>query len=725
MGLIKDMHSKNAPKGMMLPKPTTDGDNTVIAAKTGEYVLPPEVVAKIGVDKLDAMVAMMTGQTPGGKPAMMDGMAEEMAEGEMMGMASGGKVQGYARGGLISQIEKGLSNAMTVGASLMPDPVQKRAVDPMEDVRRWMPDTMQMDVINPMAEGLAPTEKKPLMGYAEGGLIEDNPLYRRLSRYSPNQTIPPNATTNASPRAPELRSFTPEAGRLQPGATTPRISQLTQAPQGIAAPSRTVAELDARAAGKSPSMPKGGSASFAPSGNPSAVQSAKPVNSLAARATGPVSKLARAIPGATAFALNQGVNQSFADMDTGYRDEFNRSVGADTPLQTAGADTVRTLANVGDAVTLGLAGRLGRGIASATGGGSFGEGFASDSDRDRFLVGKQQPAAPQMTDKERSDEIARRRAALEGPQSTPAPTQAAPAPVASATPAAPRSAPARTGRGLIAGLAQQQPQAPQQDPALQAAIDASPIASVQSGPVGPEGANGHVVSYKDGRQAFVQQLPEDAKAWYAMTGRAGSNSPVEVIKGSERFVASPESGFQAVPKFVADAGQTGNYVNAAAQGWIDRSAPLAAEARNRIAEINAQGDKQIAVSNATDRDGTGRGLRNRLTALQVGQAEQEEQIRQKAIAGDPQAIQQWNMLRSAKGGNADEWAATSRETPIDPTNPMMGTVKEPMLYNKRTGELRPANTVQSNSTPAGMKQVGTSGGKPVYQDARGNRFIGD
>lgn len=103
-------------KGAKLPHPTTDGDDQVIAAKTGEYVLPPEVVAMIGVDKLDAMVAQMTGKQPGGKPAMMNDM--DMDDMGMMGHAKGGMVErakmkpgmkppmkmdmmGYAAGGVI------------------------------------------------------------------------------------------------------------------------------------------------------------------------------------------------------------------------------------------------------------------------------------------------------------------------------------------------------------------------------------------------------------------------------------------------------------------------------------------------------------------------------------------------------------------------------------------------------------------------------------------------
>jgi hypothetical protein len=72
------------------------------------------------------------------------------------------------------------------------------------------------------------------------------------------------------------------------------------------------------------------------------------------------------------------------DLASGYRDQFQKDMGVETPLGSVVADTARTLASVGDAATFGVAGRLGRGIASAVGGGSFMDGFTSDSARDQF-----------------------------------------------------------------------------------------------------------------------------------------------------------------------------------------------------------------------------------------------------------------------------------------------------------------------------------------------------
>lgn len=90
------------------------------------------------------------------------------------------------------------------------------------------------------------------------------------------------------------------------------------------------------------------------------------------------------VRGALPVAAIGGAVGSFSDMNTGYRDHFNESVGATGPVSSVLGDAARVMGNVGDAITFGLGGRLGRGISAATSGGSFSEGFMSESDRDRF-----------------------------------------------------------------------------------------------------------------------------------------------------------------------------------------------------------------------------------------------------------------------------------------------------------------------------------------------------
>lgn len=106
------------------------------------------------------------------------------------------------------------------------------------------------------------------------------------------------------------------------------------------------------------------------------------------------------VRGALPVAAIGGVVDSFADVNSGYRDKLNESIGATGPVSSVAGDAARVMGNVGDAITFGLAGRLGRGLSSLTNGGGFGEGFMSESDRDKYnreqmqrVMGQQAPAA--------------------------------------------------------------------------------------------------------------------------------------------------------------------------------------------------------------------------------------------------------------------------------------------------------------------------------------------
>lgn len=104
--------------------------------------------------------------------------------------------------------------------------------------------------------------------------------------------------------------------------------------------------------------------------------------------------------GALPVAAIGGAVDSFADVNSGYRDKFNESIGATGPVSSVAGDAARVMGNVGDAITFGLAGRLGRGLSNLTSGQSFTEGFMSESDRDKYnreqmqrVMGQQAPAA--------------------------------------------------------------------------------------------------------------------------------------------------------------------------------------------------------------------------------------------------------------------------------------------------------------------------------------------
>lgn len=799
MGLIQDMGKKGR-AGAKLPVPTTAGDDQVIAAKTGEYVLPPEVVQAIGLDKLNALVQSITGQPPGGQPAEMPQMDGQPMMGEqMMGHANGGLISKFSAsplnadplqdnreslrkygfdGGMgsdsvateISRAAKGMPMAdevMEVGMDAM---AQKQEAKSLAQTG-MQPQRKRLDlngILNLERMGALGEDSNimgfnkgglisRMKGYAEGGIVEDDYTRRKLSGYNPQETvrqpmagrpapvdvnelrnynpqstirgpagpgmpapadvqnlrnynpqstirqpvspgapapvdanalrnynpqasIPPNATTNASPRAPELRNFTPEAGRLQPGSTTPRISGLAATPPA-GTPSATVRALDARV----PGATSGGS-------------------------------LAGRVAGATMVPVGEAAGQFVVGADADVRNRFynDPNVGWTEKAKQFGRDAAGiALPSVGAAVGAG-AGSVVAPVAGTVAGGAAGYGIGSGIDAglqaalgesalDRYKAGQPQQVAqaPQMTDKERADEIARRRAALEPQPSfeqkigkfiaderaTPAPAAAAPQPK----------------RGPVSSLAERgkasapkQPTAPAIDPAVmadaqaaQSQLDQSPIARVVGGTGGTM-----TIQYKDGTTKQVgQEGMDEVNGFYALTSRAAKQydaQPVEVIAGASRGQAVPELGYQVVPDAVARTGKTGDYVQSLSQAAMDRADPVAAELRARLAEITAQGDNSIRVSNATDKDGEGRGIRNELARL-------EFDLKKRALAGDPAAIQQLNMLRGA--GSQDEYNATTREVPIDPTNPLSGTIKEPVIYNKRTGQIMGSGAVQSYSPP--------------------------
>lgn len=100
----------------------------------------------------------------------------------------------------------------------------------------------------------------------------------------------------------------------------------------------------------------------------------------------PSSKKAGIAKGVGALGLATGAYDSLRDIDNGYRDYSQEALGVETPTGSVAADAFRTMDNVGNALTMGVAGRVGRGIESMTNGNGFMDGFKSPSDRDQFTA---------------------------------------------------------------------------------------------------------------------------------------------------------------------------------------------------------------------------------------------------------------------------------------------------------------------------------------------------
>lgn len=94
--------------------------------------------------------------------------------------------------------------------------------------------------------------------------------------------------------------------------------------------------------------------------------------------------------------MTAGALSTLGDQSSGYRDEYNKQLGiapdAGVGKQVLG-DTARVMESVGDSLTFGLAGRLGRGLGNLAAGESFMEGFTGPSERERFAARQAAPAA--------------------------------------------------------------------------------------------------------------------------------------------------------------------------------------------------------------------------------------------------------------------------------------------------------------------------------------------
>lgn len=110
--------------------------------------------------------------------------------------------------------------------------------------------------------------------------------------------------------------------------------------------------------------------------------------------------------------------------------------------------------------------------------------------------------------------------------------------------------------------------------------------------------------------------------------------------------------------------------------------------------------------------------------FQVRAAAQQEQLR--GVLTDPAATAQQKAQAQAAllalNGKGDSWKAVALQGGTD----AQGNKTESMLgaVNERTGEMKRMEGQGAGAVPPGMvKQVGTSGGKPVYEDANGKRFV--
>ncbi|UUE94469.1 hypothetical protein [Comamonas thiooxydans] len=193
--------------------------------------------------------------------------------------------------------------------------------------------------------------------------------------------------------------------------------------------------------------------------------------------------------------------------------------------------------------------------------------------------------------------------------------------------------------------------------------------------------------------------------------------------------------------------------NPAAQNFLDASrADLAAQGKvpdfqMRTNEVNA-GLRRAAMAEAgADRRADGQlglGLRRldldqqrnqldarrvasdeRLRAPQIRAAERLGQLQESFVnAKTPEernAIA--SQMRAYSGKDEADWKV--QVTPATKNVDGSTTAGSVIRYNSRTGDVQEVGAPKTALPPGMTKQVGTSGGKPVYEDATGKRFVGE
>lgn len=146
------------------------------------------------------------------------------------------------------------------------------------------------------------------------------------------------------------------------------------------------------------------------------------------------------------------------------------------------------------------------------------------------------------------------------------------------------------------------------------------------------------------------------------------------------------------------------------------SARLGESAADRALRGEELADNRLTSAAKREAMGVETGAAKQLADLRTAYMNAKTPEEQAAVAAKLNALQGKT--------TQDEYMAVSAGQSVDPATGL--AVKAPdMIVNKRTGQPVQAQRQQPAALPEGMvRQVGTSGGKPVYEDANGKRFMG-
>ena len=310
--------------------PRSDSDNIDAKLTAGEYVLPVDTVEAVGEENLDALRAA-THDPRQGRTTLRDGMLH------------------MAGGGAAKQV-----------FGQMAEELQKRAPAPASPMSSMADDLLR----NPRP---APPETHRLFN-GDAYFYENSPDGRSSQRAAAAARAETAGVGSKYSGAPMGNNSIASAADEANAAARQHAQRTQWSRAGIGSAPATAAPATAAPATAAPAT------AAPPAGRAGVIAGAKNFVGGAARTAGGVVAVAPALVG--------GVD-SLRDMSTGYRDHFAASIGQENagPLASVGTDTLRTLANVGNAFTGGYAERLGRGISNYVSGGSFGEGWNENDGR--------------------------------------------------------------------------------------------------------------------------------------------------------------------------------------------------------------------------------------------------------------------------------------------------------------------------------------------------------
>jgi hypothetical protein len=265
--------------------------------------------------------------------------------------------------------------------------------------------------------------------------------------------------------------------------------------------------------------------------------------------------------------------------------------------------------------------------------------------------------------------------------------------------------------GTMAGIA---PRSGTGAPAVAFAPAASPTLGFQPGGLTVIGNPG---------PAAAQAMFDDAALRTAVA--RGSWSPRRGFQSDQGAVAAAAIPGQNRQQAELEAGRQAAELERASLGFQSAAQREAAAVRPQSERIAAE-DRRAAESNAIRRDEVAGS--NRVRDIQVAAAQDEAALRRTVL--DPKTssadrVKAQQALLAVQGKVApSEWGVQVTPT----TKNADGSSTEGSIYrfNRQTGEvMRVDGQGPRAGLPPGMdRQVGTSGGKPVYEDAQGRRFVG-